>query len=149
MPSTYTCDYITTSAECEAAAGYLGLSDTSATPSPITSWDNQYDPPYCYIENGNLQFNGAGTNTGPCGSDNGMGAAYLDKCLCKILITTTATTTTTTTTATTTTGKSLISYDVHTGTLESGHKFDQFIDPVGLSMMMQWINFVSQLVTSS
>ena len=107
VPTTQTCDYITTSAECEAAAVYLGLPDISATPSPITSYDPQVDPPYCYIENGDLKFNGDGTNAGACGSDGGFGAAYLDKCLCKILITTTATTTTTTpttTTATTTVG---------------------------------------------
>ena len=94
---------------------YLGLPDTSATPSPITSYDPQVDPPYCYIENGVLKFNGDGTNAGACGSDGGFGAAYLDKCLCKIIITTTATTTTTSTATTTTTGKWLISFDVHTG----------------------------------
>ena len=81
--NTITCNYITTSSECEAAARELGLSDTSATPSPITSLDNWADPPYCYIEGGSLKFNGDGTNTGACGFDGGWGAVYLDKCLCK------------------------------------------------------------------
>ena len=98
VPNTYTCDYITTSPECEAAAIYLGLSNTSATPSPISSYDPQYDPPHCYIEDGGLKFNGDGTNAGACGSDGGFGSAYLDKCLCKCPTTTTTTTTTTTAT---------------------------------------------------
>ena len=89
VPNTYTCDYITTSSECEAAAAYLGLSDTSATPSPITWLDRSKDPPYCYIEGGQLKFNGDGTNTGACGSDGGHGSSYLDKCICKVAITTT------------------------------------------------------------
>ena len=88
VPNTYTCDYITTSSECEAAATYLGLSDTSATPSPINSLDRTYDPPYCYIEDGQLKFNGDGTNGGTCGSDGGFGSSYLDKCLCRVAITT-------------------------------------------------------------
>ena len=81
--NTITCDYITTSSECEAAAQELGLSDISATPSPISSLDPTHDPPYCYIEDGSLKFNGDGTNTGVCGFDAGYGAVYLDKCLCK------------------------------------------------------------------
>ena len=91
VPNTYTCDYITTSSECEAAARYLGLSDTSATPSQITNLDRTKDPPYCYIEGGNLKFNGDGTNSGECGADGGYGYTYLDKCLCKVPITTTTT----------------------------------------------------------
>ena len=101
-----TCDFITTSTECEAAAQHLGLSDTSATPSPISSYDPTSDPPYCYIEDDSLKFNGDGTNTGACGSDGGFGATYLDKCLCKSHTTTTTTTTTSTTTSITTTAPS-------------------------------------------
>ena len=60
------------SSECEAAAEYLGLSDTSATPA---DYGISIDPPYCYFEYGFLLFNGDGTNTGACGGE--------DKCLCK------------------------------------------------------------------
>ena len=81
--NTITCDYITTSSECEAAAQDLGLPDTSATPSPISQYDHTADPPYCYIEDDVLKFNGDGTNAGACGSDGGYGPRYLDKCLCK------------------------------------------------------------------
>ena len=95
------CNFIMTSTECEAAATYLGLSDTSATPSPITSFDLTLDPPYCYIEGGSLQFNSDGANTGDCGGGSGQ---YHDECLCKIQSTTT-TSTTTTTSSTTTTGE--------------------------------------------
>ena len=70
------CDVITTSSECEAAAQYLGLSDTSARSSNAGS----YDPPYCYFEGGELRFNSAGTNTGACGAGSGQG---YDQCLCK------------------------------------------------------------------
>ena len=92
------CNFIMTSTECEAAATHLGLSDTSATPSPITSFDHTLDPPYCYIEGGSLQFNSDGANTGDCGGGSGQ---YHDECLCKISPTTTTTTTTTSTTTTT------------------------------------------------
>ena len=59
------------SSECEAAAEYLGLLDTSAK-----SIDSAYsfDPPYCFLER-ELWFNGEGTNTGECDGE--------DKCLCK------------------------------------------------------------------
>ena len=90
-----TCDPIMSSSECEAAAEYLRLSDTSAQAS-----DNQgrLDPPYCYFEGGRLQFNGDGiTNTGGCGGGSGQ---FRDECLCKSPDTTTSTITTTSTTAT-------------------------------------------------
>ena len=70
-----TCDPIMSSSECEAAAQYLGLSDTSAS----TRGNPQNDPPYCYIEDGRLQFND-GTNTGECGGGRGR---YHDECICK------------------------------------------------------------------
>ena len=65
------------SSECEAAALYLGLSDTSASAS---SNQGNLDPPNCYFEGDRLQFNGDGTNTGDCGGGSG---AFHDKCLCK------------------------------------------------------------------
>ena len=71
-----TCDVITTASECEAAAQYLGLSDTSATSS---NNKGNSDPPFCYFEGGSLQFNSNGKNTGDCGSGSGQ---YYDKCLC-------------------------------------------------------------------
>ena len=67
-----------TLAECEAAAQYLGLNDTSATEVNGPSGD----APYCYFEDGQLKFNGDGTNTGDCGGGNGI--SY-DKCLCKMV----------------------------------------------------------------
>ena len=72
-----TCDFITTSSECEAAARYLGLSDISAYASYN---QGSLDPPYCYFEGGNLQFNSDETNTGKCGGGSGQ---FHDKCLCK------------------------------------------------------------------
>ena len=72
-----TCDFITTSSECEAAAEYLGLSDISAYASYN---QGSLDPPYCYFEGGNLQFNSDETNTGECGGGSGE---FHDKCLCK------------------------------------------------------------------
>ena len=82
-PNTFNCDFITTTSECEAAAQSLGLSDTSAIPSPVISSDSVGDPPYCYIENESLKFNGDGTNKGECG-DAYLGMhMYHDKCLCK------------------------------------------------------------------
>jgi len=67
--------YITTYAECNAAAKELKLRDTSS------SNDNQpkgvtYDPKGCYFESNTLKFNVGNKNTGGCsGSDN---------CLCRI-----------------------------------------------------------------
>ena len=60
--------------ECSAAAASLGLPDASA------SMDNQasgvaYDPPGCYLEEGELKFN-TGANTGPC--------TFLDQCICAL-----------------------------------------------------------------
>ena len=95
-----TCDFITTSSECEVAAQYLGLSDTSAAAS---SNKGSHDPPYCYIEGGSLQFNSGGTNTGECGDLTHGSGQYYDECLCKSPTTTTTTTTSTTTATTTTT----------------------------------------------
>ena len=82
-PNTFNCDYITTSSECEAAARSLGLSDTSAIPSPVGSSDSVNNPPYCYIENDHLKFNGDGSNTGECGEAYNGIHLYHDKCLCK------------------------------------------------------------------
>ena len=79
-----TCDFITTFSECEVAAQQLGLSDTTATASK--DWYGGYDPPYCWIENGWLQFNSEGKNTGACGGGQGQG---YDECLCKSPVTTT------------------------------------------------------------
>ena len=101
------CNFITTILECEAAAQYLDLSDTSAT---ISNNKGVGDPPYCYFEGGSLQFNSDGTtNTGGCGdSTYGYGNLF-DRCLCKSSIcagsihTTTAATTTSTETSPTTT----------------------------------------------
>ena len=88
------CDFITTYAECEAAAQYLGLPDTSAS-SSFNNGGN--DPPYCYFEGGELKFNSGGKNTGDCGSLSMGSGQYYDKCLCKTTATTTTATTTTTT----------------------------------------------------
>ena len=82
-PNTFNCDFITTSAECEAAAQSLGLSDTSAIPSPVGSSDSVNDPPYCYIENDSLKFNADGSNSGKCGETHNDNPATHDKCLCK------------------------------------------------------------------
>ena len=83
--------------ECEAAAQYLSLSDTSA----MECNGYTYDPPYCYMDdNDYLCFNGDASNKGNCGEND-------DQCLCRgsgtLTTTTITTTTTTTTTATTTT----------------------------------------------
>ena len=92
------------SSECEAAAEYLGLSDTSAQASGN---QGRLDPPYCYFEGGRLQFNGDGiTNTGGCGEGSGRGQ-YHDECLCKGPDTTTLTTSTTTTPTSSTSGEYL------------------------------------------
>ena len=82
-PNTVTCDFITTSSECEAAAQDLGLPDTSATPSPVRDTDSWGDPPYCYIEDDSLKFNSDGSNTGKCGDAYNNDPQYHDKCLCK------------------------------------------------------------------
>ena len=59
---------IMTLEQCSAAAVALGLSDTTAQEDGQTgSW--VFDPPYCYMGGGSLQFNSAGTNTGPCSQD--------------------------------------------------------------------------------
>ena len=69
-----TCDPITSLSECEAAANYLGLPDTSPQELNIGM---SIDPPFCYLdEDDKLWFNGDGDNTGEC--DNG------DKCICKV-----------------------------------------------------------------
>ena len=100
------CNFITNSSECEAAAQYMGLSDTSAT---IVNNKGNGDPPYCYYEGGHLQFNSDGTSTGGCGDLRHGSGNLFDRCLCKSSIctgsintTTTATTTSTETTPTTT-----------------------------------------------
>ena len=69
-----TCNYIRTTAGCEAAARELGLSDTSVS----DDYQNgaEYDPPFCYFEEGRLMFNIRETNTGPC--------TTTDICLCHI-----------------------------------------------------------------
>ena len=59
------------SSECEAAAEYLGLLDTSAK---LIDSAYSFDPPYCFLER-ELWFNGEGTNMGECDGE--------DKCLCK------------------------------------------------------------------
>ena len=82
-PNTLNCDFITTSSECETAAHYLGLSDTSAVQSPLTDKDSWGDPPYCYIENDSLKFNADGSNSGKCGEAYNGNPATHDKCLCK------------------------------------------------------------------
>ena len=80
-----TCDPVTSMSGCEAAAQYLGLSDTSA----MEHKDLVIDPPYCYIdENDDLCFNGDASNTGNCGEND-------DQCLCKGSGTSTTLTTTT------------------------------------------------------
>ena len=76
------CNFIKTLAECEAAAQYLGLNDTSA--KEVNGHDAT-DPPYCYFEGGQLKFNSNGTNTGDCGNSNiTVNPTKYDKCLCKI-----------------------------------------------------------------
>ena len=100
------CNFITTISECEAAAQYLGLSDTSAT--TVNNKGNG-DPPYCYYEGGNLQLNGDGTSTGGCGDlRHGYGNLF-DRCLCKSSICTGGMHTTTTATTTSTETTSIIS----------------------------------------
>ena len=66
-----TCDPITSSSECEAAAEYLGLSDTSAESGTY----KYIDPPYCFFDYWGLRFNADGLNRAECDSEN--------KCLCK------------------------------------------------------------------
>ena len=61
------CAWITSYAECEAAAQHLGLSDMIAGPSPVTEEDVWGDPPFCYVEDGSLKFNSDGSNFGNCG----------------------------------------------------------------------------------
>ena len=76
--STIPCDPILSASECEFAAQYLNLSDTtvkddSANPNPT------YDPPFCYFEGGSLKFND-GSNTGSCGVGSG---SRFDQCICR------------------------------------------------------------------
>ena len=100
------CNFITTISECEAAAHYLGLSDTSAT---IVNNKGNGDPPYCYYEGGNLQLNGDGTSTGGCGDlRHGYGNLF-DRCLCKSSICTGSMHTTTIATTTSTETPPIIS----------------------------------------
>ena len=75
------CRYIETKAECEAAATALGLSDTTAEDGTKTSQPGT-DAPYCFFEDGDLFFDGAGTNTGACGNAWNGNPNYLDICLC-------------------------------------------------------------------
>ena len=75
---TTTCDFIKTASECELAAQSLNLSDTTAR--LVGGYST--DPPYCYEEDGNLQFDGAGSNTGQCGYVT-SNPQYFDRCLCK------------------------------------------------------------------
>lgn len=67
------CKRITTKTECEVASRRLGLQGYTAVD------DNQkkvsHDPPYCYLEGGQLKFNADGSNSGRCSS--------ADVCLCK------------------------------------------------------------------
>ena len=70
--SDVTCNRVTTSADCEAAAQQLGLSDITVEDDEQNG--KSYDPPYCYFEGDKLKINIGGTNSGPCTSS--------DKCLC-------------------------------------------------------------------
>ena len=75
------CHYIKTKTECEAAATSLGLSDTTAQDGTKTSQIDG-DAPYCFFEDGDLFFDGAGTNTGACGHAWNGNPNFLDICLC-------------------------------------------------------------------
>ena len=72
--SDATCVYIKSTAECEAAAQELGLSDNTVVDDKQNGVS--YDPPFCYFEGGSLKFNSLGTNTGLC--------TTTDNCLCYI-----------------------------------------------------------------
>ena len=48
MDSNRSCDFIRSASECELAAGFLGLSDTS-----VASVSIDYGPPYCYYKAAN------------------------------------------------------------------------------------------------
>merc|ERR1712038_307063 len=60
------CKRISTRADCETAAGFLGLSKTTATTNDVS-----YRPPYCYYMPGKnqLYFNTAFTSTTSCSND--------------------------------------------------------------------------------
>ena len=115
--SDISCNFITSVSECEKAATYLGLSDTSAE----VDGPQAQDPPNCYFEKGSgskweLKFHSFGTNTGVCGDE---ATATNDKCLCRgrsvddiAATTSSATTTTMSTTSTTTTIACLIEENV-------------------------------------
>jgi hypothetical protein len=62
---------IQTRADCNAAARFLGLADTSSIADGQTGVT--FDPPWCYYESNSLKFN-PGLNTGPC--------TAFDRCLC-------------------------------------------------------------------
>ena len=64
--------YISSIAECEAAAESLGLSDVTCINDGQDG--KSYDPPGCYLEYGSLKQNMKMTNTGRC--------SIADKCLC-------------------------------------------------------------------
>ena len=76
------CDFIKSASECKAAAQKLQLSDTRVTLDDNND-DPKHDPPYCYMEDGVLKFNGDGSNYGPCGNAAYGMAKYGDRCLCK------------------------------------------------------------------
>ena len=70
----FSCERITSKAECEDAAILLGLSDTEASEEYVPDW-----PPYCYFYNYNnrekLYFNQNGNASSECNS-------YGRICLC-------------------------------------------------------------------
>ena len=77
---TNPCDPILSASECEFAAQYLNLPDTTVSndsPNPFPT----FDPPACYLEGGSLKFND-GSNTGSCGVDYNNPALF-DQCLCR------------------------------------------------------------------
>ena len=88
--SDVTCDRVTNINDCTKAgrqvAGGLGLEASVTAVSDADSGHPPSDPPYCYVENGKLNFNGDGRNEGPCGPQPGRkilkGSPYYDYCLC-------------------------------------------------------------------
>ena len=77
---TNPCDPILSASECEFAAQYLNLPDTTVSNDSPNLYPT-FDPPACYFEGGSLKFND-GSNTGSCGVDYNNPALF-DQCICR------------------------------------------------------------------
>lgn len=66
-------NWVTTIEECNLAATILRLPDTTATDDGQANGVD-FDPPYCYWEQGQLYFNPGGVNSGGC--------TNRDRCIC-------------------------------------------------------------------